>query len=98
MAEIQFTKGPEREEFFQAGDRAEVYCDHKREGERVRDWLQGLVVQADPKMVAIQFQEIVYLTGGWMIPDHVLWCPHKSSDIRYYRSRRRGRRPSKRRN
>jgi len=24
----------------------------------------------------------VYLTGGWMIPDHILWYPERSSQIR----------------
>ncbi len=52
-----------------------MLCDHNRDGERVRDWLQGVVVQADHKMVAVQFVEDVYLTDGWMVPDRVLWCP-----------------------
>ena len=91
MAEVQFTSGLEREEIFQVGDRVEVYCDHELDGERVRDWLQGVVVQADAKMVAIQFLENVYLTNGWMVPDHVLWCTQKSTNIRYYKpGRRRG--------
>lgn len=51
----------------------------------------GVVVQADAKMVAVQFQENVYLTDGWMVPDHVLWCPQKSSNIRYHQARRRRR-------
>ena len=40
----------------------------------MRGWLQGVVVQADDKMVAIQFVDDVYLTDGWMVPDRVLWC------------------------
>ena len=93
MAEIQFTSAPEREEIFQVGDRVEVYCDHEQNGERIRDWLQGVVVQADAKMVAIQFQENVYLTDGWMVPDHVSWCTQKSKNIRYYQARRPRRSP-----
>ncbi len=95
MAELSFRSAPEREEVFKVGDSVEVYCDHDDEnGDRVRDWLRGIVVQADAKMVAVQFQENVYLTDGWMVPDHVLWCPQRSQNIRYYRARRR-RRPRK---
>jgi len=95
LADLQFTSAPEREDIFQVGDEVEVYCDHENEkGERVRGWLKGIVVQADSKMVAVQFQENVYLTDGWMVPDHVLWSPQKSQNIRYYRPKRR-RRPRK---
>lgn len=89
MAELHFTKAPDLEEAYKVGDRVEVFCDHDRSKERVRDWLEGIVVQVDPKMIAVQFQESVYLTDGWMVPDHVLWCPKTSSHIRL--SRRRGR-------
>jgi hypothetical protein len=74
---------------FQVGDLVEVYCDHDRDGDRVRDWLVGTVVQVDPKMLAVQFQQNVYLTDGWMVPDRVLWCPKTSSNIRIARRRRR---------
>ena len=95
MAEVQFTGAPERDDVFQVGDQVEVFCDHdNKDGERVRGWLEGVVVQADIKMVAVQFQENVYLTDGWMVPDHVLWCPQKSTNIRYYQpNRKRRRRP-----
>jgi hypothetical protein len=39
-------------------------------------------VQVDAKMLAVQFQESVYLTDGWMVPDHVLWCSKNSNSIR----------------
>lgn len=95
MAELSFSSAPDREEVFQVGDPVEVYCDHENtEGDRVREWLKGIVVQADAKMVAVQFQENVYLTDGWMVPDHVLWCPQKSQNIRYHRKNRK-RRPRK---
>ena len=43
----------------------EVYCDHDNEdGDRIRGWLTGVVVQVDPKIVAVQFEENVYLTDG----------------------------------
>ena len=67
---------------YQAGDRVDVYCDHNQDGVRVRDWLNGVVVQADRKMVAVQFLEDVYLTNGWMVPDRVLWCLQNSEIIR----------------
>lgn len=91
MAELHFNSAPEREEEFKVGDAVEVFCDHELDGDRIRDWLRGVVVQADSKMVAVQFQENVYLTDGWMIPDHVLWCTQKSSTIRKYRAKRKRR-------
>lgn len=91
MAELHFTSAPDLQEAFHVGDRVEVYCDHELANERVRDWLEGVVVQVDPKMIAVQFQESVYLTDGWMVPDHVLWCPKNSSHIRISRKRQRSR-------
>jgi hypothetical protein len=74
---------------YEVGDRVEVYCDHNRGDTRVRDWLEGVVVQADYKMVAVQFVEDVYLTGGWMVPDRVLWCQQTSNVIRPATKRRK---------
>ena len=71
------------------GEVVEVYCDHNRDGRRVRDWLQGVVVQVDEKMVAIQFTEDVYLTDGWMVPDRVLWTQHSSETIRQAKRKRK---------
>jgi len=81
---------------FRVGELVDVYCDHTRSGERVRDWLQGVVVQADRKMLAIQFVDDVYLTDGWMVPDRVLWSQQSGSNIRPSK-RRRVRRPTARR-
>jgi hypothetical protein len=86
---------PDNNDNFNVGDRIEVYCDHERGDDRVRDWLEGTVVQVDQKMIAVQFKENVYLTDGWMIPDHVLWCPKNSTKIRRPLKRRRGK-PRKR--
>lgn len=92
MTEVHFTGAPDRDDVFQVGDRVEVLCDHdNNKGDRVRGWLVGVVVQADLKMVAVQFQENVYLTDGWMVPDHVLWCPQKSANIRYAQDRKKKR-------
>lgn len=67
---------------YTVGEIVDVLCDHNRDGERVRDWLQGIVVQADYKMVAVQFVEEVYLTDGWMVPDRILFCQQGASNIR----------------
>ncbi len=77
-----FAAGPLSDNKYQVGDPVEVFCDHTQGKDRVRDWLRGVVVQADEKMVAVQFKEEVYLTDGWMVPDHVLWCQQNSEQIR----------------
>ncbi len=93
MAErVRFRNADDAGPRFDVGDRVEVLCDHDNEqGERVRDWLEGVVVQADYKMVAVQFNQPVYLTNGWLIPDQVLWIPQSSDQIRPLRRRRRRR-------
>ncbi len=90
MTDLNFTSAPEREHEYQVGDLVEVNCDHEDEsGDRVRGWIQGVVVQVDPKIVAVQFEENVYLTDGWMVPDHVLWFPQNSPNMRFARKKRR---------
>lgn len=90
MPELKFTNAPAGENIYQVGERVEVYCDHENtEGDRIRGWLEGVVVQVDPKIVAVQFKEPVYLTDGWMVPDHVLWCPPNSTQIRPARKSKR---------
>jgi hypothetical protein len=89
MAELHFTKAPDTDEPFQVGTSVEVFCDHEKNEERIRDWLVGTVVQVDPKMVAVQFQTNVYLTDGWMVPDRVLWCPKESLNIRLSRGKKK---------
>ncbi len=89
LAEIHFTSAPDKEEAYEVGSHVEVFCDHDKDGNRIRDWLIGTVVQVDPKMIAIQFQQNVYLTDGWMVPDRVLWCPKDSANIRIARKRKR---------
>ncbi len=88
MNRVRSTKIKERRRY-EVGDRVEVYCDHNQGDVRVRDWLEGVVVQADYKMVAVQFVEDVYLTGGWMVPDRVLWCTQNSDVIRPTTKRRK---------
>lgn len=84
---------PEPESTYEVGDIVEVYCDHDKSGERTRGWLKGIVVQIDAKMVAVQFRVNVYLTDGWMVPDHILWYPVTSQHIRFPNKRNRARRP-----
>jgi len=88
LSELYFTHAPDLNEQYHVGDRVEVFCDHDKSGNRIRDWLIGTVVQVDPKMIAVQFQENVYLTDGWMVPDHVLWYPKTSTYLRQVRRRR----------
>jgi hypothetical protein len=90
---LYFSSAPNRDEAYNVGDHIEVMCDHELNGARTRDWLEGTVVQVDPKMLAVQFQENVYLTDGWMVPDHVLWCQKDSAKIRKAIRRRRRLRP-----
>ena len=82
MAQYSYMKAPEPEYSFEVGDVVEVYCDHDKNGQRVRGWLKGIVVQVDSKMVAVQFRSSVFLTDGWMVPDHILWYPVNSQHIR----------------
>ncbi len=80
---------------YDVGDPVEVLCDHMDGDDRVNDWLQGVVVQADFKMVAIQFNQDVYLTDGWMVPDRVLWTRQDSDKIRPAKKSRRNKRKKK---
>lgn len=82
MAQFPFMKAPDPEHSFDVGDTVEVYCDHEKNGERIRGWLRGIVVQVDVKMVAVQFRTNVFLTDGWMVPDHILWYPQNSNHLR----------------
>jgi len=83
-AQPQFTymKAPAIEHEFQVGDTVEVFCDHEKNGDRVRGWVKGIVVQVDNKLVAVQFRSNVFLTDGWMVPDRILWYPLTSDQIR----------------
>lgn len=90
MTPSNFMRPPEDEQAFTIGDKVEVYCDHEdKQGARVRDWLKGIVVQIDNKLVAVQFRQNVYLTDGWMVPDRILWFPFDSVNIRPYVYRRK---------
>jgi len=93
LPNLYFTPSPNLDDAYKVGENVEVLCDHENNGDRVRDWLGGTVVQVDQKMIAVQFQHNVYLTDGWMVPDHVLWCPVDSNNIRRPVRRRRKPRP-----
>lgn len=82
MRSVPFMRPPDQEYEYQVGDTVEVLCDHEKSGDRIRGWLKGIVVQVDPKMVAVQFRSNVFLTDGWMVPDHILWFPQNSPHIR----------------
>jgi hypothetical protein len=72
---------------FSIGELVEVLCDHKRNSRRVHDWVEGVVVHADDRMIAIQFRTDVYLTDGWMIPDRILWFNKGSEKLRAKKNR-----------
>jgi len=82
MASVPFMRPPDVEHNFEVGDIVEVFCDHDKAGTRTRGWLKGIVVQVDSKMVAVQFRSNVFLTDGWMVPDHILWFPQNSIHLR----------------
>ncbi len=89
LANVPFQAPPNKEKDFEIGDTVEVLCDHDENDDRVRDWLEGVVVKKGDKKVAVQFHKNVYLTDGWMVPDRVLWCPVDSHNIRQPINRRR---------
>lgn len=82
MGATPIMREPVPETDYEVGDIVEVLCDHERKGLRVNGWLKGIVVQVDDKMIAVQFRTSVYLTDGWMVPDHILWFPLTSTSIR----------------
>ena len=82
MTTVPYMRPPDPEFSYSVGDTVEVFCDHEKNGERVRGWLKGIVAQVDSKMVAVQFRSNVFLTDGLMVPDHILWYPVHSSSIR----------------
>ncbi len=82
VAQFNFMRAPGIADAFDVGDTVEVFCDHERNGERVRGWIKGIVVQVDNKLVAVQFRSNVFLTDGWMVPDRILWYSLNSDQIR----------------
>lgn len=78
-----FMKEPANKLNFEVGDPIEAFCDHDKNNERVRGWIKGTVVQIENnKLLAVQFRSNVYLTDGWMVPDHILWFPIDSEQVR----------------
>jgi hypothetical protein len=82
MPQYNYMKAPGADHGFDVGDAVEVFCDHELDGERVRGWIKGVVVQVDNKLVAVQFRSNVFLTDGWMVPDRILWYSLTSDQIR----------------
>jgi len=82
MASTPTMRPPDPDYAYDVGDIVEVFCDHEKNDLRIRGWLKGIVVQVDAKMVAVQFRTNVFLTDGWMVPDHILWYPAGSPHIR----------------
>jgi hypothetical protein len=76
-----YMNAPVAEDAFDVGNTVEVFCDHEQDGERIRGWIKGTVVQVDNKLVAVQFRSNVFLTDGWMVPDRILWYSLTSDQI-----------------
>lgn len=83
MASMSFMRDPVPGLSYDVGDIVEVLADHDKDSQRIRGWLKGIVVQVDPKMVAVQFRTDVFLTDGWMVPDRILWFPVNSANLRF---------------
>ncbi|MDW8325368.1 MAG: hypothetical protein RMK99_02275 [Anaerolineales bacterium] len=64
------------------GERVEMRCFHRRGNEIVQDWLPGVVVSADERMLAVRFETDVFSNNGWLVPDRTLWCTHGSPNLR----------------
>lgn len=82
MAPVPFMRPPDLVDLYQVGDTVEAFCDHEKGDQRIKGWLRGTVVQIDGKLIAVQFRSEVYLTDGWMVPDHILWFPKASPQLR----------------
>ena len=67
---------------FQLGDPVEMRCPHLKNGQVVVEWLAGIVVKADYRMAAVQFQLPVYTATGLPIPNNILWAAHGSPNLR----------------
>jgi hypothetical protein len=82
MGSVPIMRPPESGLKYDVGDVVEVFCDHEKSSQRIRGWLKGIIVQVDIKMIAVQFRSNVFLTDGWMVPDHILWYPVSSPHVR----------------
>ena len=67
---------------FEVGEAVEMRCRHRREGQLALDWLGGVVVAADYRMLGVRFDTAVYANTGHPIPDRTLWCTHGSPNLR----------------
>jgi hypothetical protein len=90
IPQFNYMRAPGADHGFDVGDSVEVFCDHEQDGERVRGWIKGVVVQVDNKLVAVQFRSNVFLTDGWMVPDRILWYSLGSDQIRNNSLAKRG--------
>lgn len=82
MTTGKYMRPPEEETNYEVGEKVEVNCDHEKNGQRVKGWVRGTIVQVENKMVAVQFRTNIYLTDGWMVPDRILWFPFDSVHVR----------------
>lgn len=67
---------------FEVGEAVEMRCLHQRNGQVVLDWLEGVVAEADYRMLGVRFETAVYANTGHAIPERMLWCTHGSPNLR----------------
>jgi hypothetical protein len=67
---------------FEVGELVEMRCAHRRDGCLVTDWLPGIVVATDPRMLGVRFENDVFVGAGQRVPDQTLWCTHGSRNLR----------------
>jgi hypothetical protein len=67
---------------FEIGEKVELRCYFVRDQQIVHDWLAGVVVRAEARMLAVEFDADVFSNNGWRIPERILWCTHGSPNLR----------------
>lgn len=82
MVSVPFMRPPEIDDTYHVSDTVEAFCDHEKGDQRIKGWLKGTIVQIDGKLIAVQFRTNVFLTDGWMVPDHILWFQQNSPHLR----------------
>ncbi len=66
MASISFMRAPDPGLTFDVGDSVEVYCDHEKDGQRIRGWQKGIVVQVMQKWLPFNSEQMYFLRmAGW---------------------------------
>ncbi|HEX9117355.1 MAG TPA: hypothetical protein VGA61_14905 [Anaerolineae bacterium] len=67
---------------FRIGEPVVVLCYHRGDTGIVYDWLAGVVVEADARMIAVRFPVDVFTNQGVPVVDRTLWSAHGSPHVR----------------